>query len=83
MDNKLHFQAKLAEERHEADLNFFHQRVTSLQEQFKELSNKCAHAQESIEILKYMLEKNTAPSSSSTNARNQGEDANPEDSTAH
>ena len=82
LDTKLQSQAKMADEKHEFDLKFFLHRVSSLQDQFNELSNICSHAEESIKILKYMLDKNSAPRSSFKNLRNVGAEANPEDSIA-
>ena len=83
LDTKIQTQTQITNEKHEADLNFFLHRVSSLQEQFNDLSNRCNHVEVSVEILKYILDKNNAPSSSSTNLKNTGVEGNPEDSTAY
>jgi len=82
LDPKIDTHAQITKEKHETCLNLFLHRVSSLQEQFNDLSNRCNHVQESIDILKYILEKNSAPSTSSTNLRNEGVEGNPEESTA-
>ena len=82
IDAKLKNDVKALEDRHQTDVNFFLSRVSSLQAQFEDILNRCAHAKESVQILKYMIEKCTAPSTSSNNIRNAGNDENPEHSTA-
>lgn len=72
----------MTSEKYEAYLNVFLHKVSSLQEQFNDLANRCSHVQESIEILKYMMEKINAPSTSSSSPRNVEVDSKLEDSIA-
>ena len=69
-------------DKYRAEIDLFLHRVSSLHEQFNHLSNRCSHAEESIMILKYMMDKsnNVVPSSSS--AKHTEGDAKPEESTA-
>ena len=82
LDAKIDSHARITSEKYEVDLNLFLHRVSSLQEQFNDLSNKCSHKQESIDILKYMMEKRNAPNTSSSNLRDAKGDSKPEESTA-
>ena len=81
LDAKLQIELKILDEKHEADVNVFLHRVTSIQNQYNAFSNCCAHAEESVQILKYILVKRIAPSSSSNNGRNAGNEDNTDAST--
>lgn len=65
LNEKIESSTRIINAKYEADLNLFLHCVTSLQEQFKALSNVWAHIQESMDILKYMMEKLNTPSASS------------------
>ena len=80
LDAKIKNDVQALEEKHAADVNFLFYRVSSLQTQFDNLSKKCAHIDESIEILKYMMDKLSTPGTSSNNLKNAGNDENPENS---
>lgn len=56
-------------------------KAASLEEQFRHLTNRCGHVEESISILKFMMEKITTASSSSS-VKHEAKDDNPEESTA-
>ena len=57
LDEKIDAATRILTAKYEADLNLFLHRISSLQEQFSALSNTCAHIQESVEILKFMMDK--------------------------
>lgn len=82
LDSKIDSHARMTSEKYEADLNLFLHRVSSLQEQFSELANRCSHAQDSIDILKYMLEKRNAPNTSSSSFKNAEVNNKPDESIA-
>lgn len=82
LDAKIDSQNCLVNEKYAADINLFVHRISSLHEQFNQLSNRCSHAEESIEILKYMMEKRNALPTSSSSIKQVGVDDKPEESTA-
>lgn len=82
LETRIKDQNRIINDKYQAEIDLFLHRVSSLHEQFNHLSNRCSHAEESISILKYMMDKrnNAAPSSSSAK---QGEgDEKMEESTA-
>lgn len=69
LNEKIESSTPIINAKYEVDLNLFLHHVTSLQEQFNALSNVCAHIQESMDILKYMMEKLNAPSANSPTSK--------------
>jgi len=63
MENQYH----TINDKYRAEIDLFLHRVASLHEQFRNLSNRCNYAEESIAILQYIMDKkkNRATSSSS------------------
>lgn len=82
LEAKLDEQCRILHEKYRAEMNLFLHRVHSLHEQFSNLSNRCAHAEESITVLRYMMENKFKEVSSSSSAKPNEPDPSPEDSTA-
>lgn len=81
LETRMEDQYRILNEKYRTEINLFLHRVSSLHEQFRNLANRCSHAEESITILQYMDKKNKElPSSSS--AKQVEPDPNPEESTA-
>lgn len=68
-------------EKYKAEIQLFMHKAASLQEQFRQVINRCAHAEESISILKFMMEKKNSIATSSSSVK-QEKDEYPEESTA-
>jgi len=81
-NRRIEDQNRLMNEKYKAEIQLFMNRVSSLQEQFRQLSNRCSHAEESISILQYMMEKKNSVATSSSSAKQEGVDKQPEESTA-
>lgn len=70
-------------EKYKAEIQLFMHKVASLEEQFRQLTNRCGHVEESISILQYMMEKITKRAdTSSSSVKQEAKDENPEESTA-
>lgn len=82
LEARLEEQCKIIHEKYRAEMNLFLHRVHSLHEQFSSLSNRCSHAEEKISILKYMMDKKFKDATSSSSAKQNEPDLDPEASTA-
>lgn len=82
LDKKIEAATRIITAKYEAYLNLFLHRISSLQEQFNALTNTCVHIQDSIDILKHMMEKISAPSTRSFSIKIAEADSHPKDSTA-
>lgn len=82
LDEKIEAASRIISAKYEADITLFLHRISSLQEQFNSLKNTCAHIQESVDILRYMMDKINAPSTSSSSIKIAEADSHPENSTA-
>lgn len=69
-------------DKYKAEIQLFMHRVSSLQEKFRKLSNRCAHAEESISILQFMMEKRNVVATSSSSVKQEARDNQPKESTA-
>lgn len=68
-------------EKYKAEIQLFMHKAASLQEQFRQLTNRCAHAEESISILKYMMDKRNVIATSSSSVKQEEKYDQPEEST--
>lgn len=75
-------QNRIINEKYRAEIDLFLHRVSSLHEQFRNLANRCIHAEESIGILQYILDKNNKEVPSSSSVQLMHQDPNPKESTA-
>ena len=64
------------EEKFQVDTTFLQQQAQSYQQQLLTASNQCEHVEESLQILKYMLEKRSTSSSNSNNVKNSNPNEN-------
>lgn len=80
LDAKIDSQNRIVKKKYQVDSNMFLHRVSSLHKRFNHLSNRCSHAEESIEILKYMMDKRNAAAPSSSSTKQISVDDNPEES---
>lgn len=80
LETRLEDQFRVLNDKYKTEINVFLHRVAQLHEQYEQLSNRCSHAEESIAVLKFIMDKKLkdAPSSSSATAH----EPNPEASTA-
>lgn len=67
LETRIDDQNRVINKKYRAEIDLYLHRVTSLHEKFNHLSNWCSHAEESVAILQYIMDKKnqTAPSSSS------------------
>lgn len=80
---RLFEQDRINTEKYKAEIQLFMHKAASLEEQFRLLTNRCGHVEESISILRYMMEKfNKGAASSSSSVKQEGKEENPEESTA-
>lgn len=75
---RLFEQDRINTEKYKAEIQLFMHKAASLEEQFRQLTNRCTHAEESISILKFMMENITTVSSSSS-VKQEAKDDNPEE----
>lgn len=69
-------------EKYMTEINLFLYKASSLSEQLRNLANRCSHAEESIPILQYTLDKKNKEALSSSSAKQVEPDPNLEESTA-
>lgn len=80
---RLFEQDRINTEKYKAEIQLFMHKAASLEEQFRLLTNRCGHAEESITVLRYMMDKlNKEAASSSSSVKQENKEGNPEDSTA-
>lgn len=82
LEAKFDEQFRILHSKYRAEMNLFLHRVHTLHEQFNGLSNRCVHAEESLSILREIMEKKQKDNSSSSSAKPMEADQKPEDSTA-
>jgi len=82
LETRIDHQNCIINDKYRVEIDLFLHRVASLHEQFNHLSNRCSHAEESIAILQYMMDKKNQAAPSSSSAIQIELDQNPEESTA-
>ena len=82
LETRMEDQYRTINDKYKAEINLFLHRVASFHEQFRNLSNRCSHAKESIAILQYIMDKKKNPATSSSSVKQIQPDPNPEESTA-
>lgn len=82
LEAKFDEQFRILHSKYRTEMNLFLHRVHSLHEQFNALSNRCIHAEESLAILREIMEEKQKDKSTSSSAKPMEADQNPEDSTA-
>lgn len=82
LEAKFDEQFRILHTKYRTEMNLFLHRVHSLQEQFNGLNNRCIHAEESLAILREIMEAKQKEKSTSSSAKPMEAEQHPEDSTA-
>lgn len=82
LETRIEDQFRVLNDKYRAEINMFLHRVHSLHEQFSNLANRCSHAEESITVLKFMMDKKLKEAPSTSSAKQNEPDPYPEESTA-